>query len=82
MTDDDTDGDVAVCEGTVDGKTTAERKFEGIELAEVFRFDDDEIVSHRVYLGYSGIYNEFPVRCSQFLPVNVIKLSTASDDLF
>lgn len=60
MTDYHADGDVVVREGTVDGKTTAGREYEGIGLADVLRFDDDEIASHRVYLDYNGIYSELP----------------------
>lgn len=61
MTDFYVDGASVVCEGTVDGETTAGRSYEGIGLVDVMKFnDDDEITNHRVYLDYSGIYSQLP----------------------
>lgn len=55
------DGNTVVCEGTVEGETTAGREFEGIGLTDIFGFNDEEqITSHRIYLDYSGILSELP----------------------
>lgn len=55
------DGDVVVCEGTINGRTTAGRSYEGIGLVDVMEFnDDDEISALRVYLDYSAILSELP----------------------
>jgi ketosteroid isomerase-like protein len=60
------DGNVVVAEGTVSGETAAGREYEGIGLADVFEFEDGEIVSHRVYMDYSGIYSELPDEVPDF----------------
>ena len=61
MTDFYVDGNTVICEGTIEGKTTAGREYEGIGLADIFEFDEnDDIKSHRVYLDYSGILSELP----------------------
>lgn len=61
MTDFYTDGDVVVCEGTVEGKTTAGREYEGVGLVDVMEFNEnDDIAVHRVYLDYSAILSELP----------------------
>lgn len=55
------DGDVVVCEGTINGKTTAGRSYEGIGLVDVMEFNEnDEITALRVYLDYSAILSEIP----------------------
>lgn len=54
------DGDVVVCEGTIEGRTSAGREYEGIGLADVMEFDGDRIQELRVYLDYSGILSELP----------------------
>jgi len=55
------DGSVVVCEGWIEGRTSAAREYEGIGLADIMRFNaDDEIASLRVYLDYSGILSELP----------------------
>lgn len=54
------DGDTVVCEGTIEGKTTAGRSYEGVGLVDVMEFDGDEISELRVYLDYSAILSELP----------------------
>lgn len=54
------DGDTVICEGWIEGRTTAGRAYEGIGLVDVMDFDDGEIVAHRIYLDYSGIRSELP----------------------
>jgi ketosteroid isomerase-like protein len=55
------DGDTVVCEGTIEGKTSAGREYEGVGLVDVMEFTDgDDIASLRVYLDYSGILSELP----------------------
>jgi ketosteroid isomerase-like protein len=61
ITDYYTDGNVVVCEGTIEGRTTAGKTYEGIGLVDVMEFDgDDDISALRVYLDYSGILGELP----------------------
>lgn len=61
MTNYYTDGNVVICEGTISGKTTAGRAYDGIGLVDVMEFNDsDEISALRVYLDYSGILSELP----------------------
>ncbi|MFB6253367.1 MAG: nuclear transport factor 2 family protein [Halobacteriaceae archaeon] len=61
MTDFYTDGATVICEGTIEGKTTAGREYEGIGLVDIMEFnEDDEISALRVYLDYSGILTELP----------------------
>lgn len=60
------DGTV-VCEGTINGRTTAGREYEGIGLVDVMELnDDDEITALRVYLDYSGILDELPESVPNF----------------
>lgn len=55
------DGDTVICEGTIDGKTSAGRAYEGIGFVDVVEFDDnDDISEFRIYLDYSGLYTELP----------------------
>jgi len=55
------DGDTVVCEGWIEGETAAGRSYEGVGLADVMEFnDDDEIQELRVYLDYSAILSELP----------------------
>jgi ketosteroid isomerase-like protein len=54
------DGDTVVCEGWIEGRTTAGRSYEGVGLVDVMEFDGDEIAALRVYLDYSGILSELP----------------------
>lgn len=55
------DGQVVVCEGTINGRTTAGRSYEGVGLVDVMEFnEDDEISALRVYLDYSAILSELP----------------------
>lgn len=54
------DGDTVVCEGTIEGRTSAGREYEGIGLVDVMDFDGDRIQELRVYLDYSGILAEVP----------------------
>jgi ketosteroid isomerase-like protein len=61
------DGDTVVCEGTIEGRTTAGREYEGVGLVDVMDFnDDDEIAALRVYLDYSGILSELPEEVPDF----------------
>ncbi len=55
------DGDTVVCEGTIEGQTTAGREYAGVGLVDVMEFNaDDEITALRVYLDYSGILSDLP----------------------
>ena len=54
------DGDTVIAEGTIEGKTSAGREYEGIGLVDVFEFDGEEFAELRVYLDYSGILSELP----------------------
>lgn len=55
------DGDVVICEGWIEGETTAGRTYEGVGLADIMEFNDaDEIQELRVYLDYSAILTELP----------------------
>lgn len=54
------DGDTVVCEGTIEGRTSAGRKYEGIGLVDVMDFEGEKIKELRVYLDYSGILSELP----------------------
>jgi len=55
------EGDAVVCEGTIEGRTTAGREYAGVGLVDVMEFnDDDEIEALRVYLDYSAILSELP----------------------
>lgn len=55
------DGDVVVCEGWIEGETAEGREYEGVGLADIMAFnDDDEIQELRVYLDYSAILTEIP----------------------
>lgn len=54
------DGDTVVCEGTIEGKTTAGREYEGVGLVDVMDFDGEDISELRVYLDYSGILSDLP----------------------
>jgi ketosteroid isomerase-like protein len=61
ITDYYTDNGVVVCEGTIEGRTTAGRTYEGIGLVDIMEFDEgDKISALRVYLDYSGILSEPP----------------------
>jgi ketosteroid isomerase-like protein len=60
MTDFYVDGDTVICEGWIEGQTTAGRSYEGIGLVDIMEFDGDEIATLRVYLDYSGILSELP----------------------
>lgn len=61
------DGNVVVCEGTINGRTTAGREYEGVGLVDVMEFnDDDEISALRVYLDYSAILTEVPEEVPDF----------------
>lgn len=54
-------GDRVISEGTIEGRTSAGREYEGIGLVDVMEFNaDDEISELRVYLDYSGILSELP----------------------
>lgn len=62
------DGDTVICEGTIEGTTTAGREYDGIGLVDVMEFDSDEdIAALRVYLDYSGILSELPNEVPSFL---------------
>lgn len=54
------DGSTVVCEGTISGRTTAGRSYEGVGLVDVMDFDRQEITELRVYLDYSAILTELP----------------------
>lgn len=59
--------DTVICEGTIEGRTTAGREYEGIGLVDVMELnDDDEITALRVYLDYSGILDELPESVPNF----------------
>jgi ketosteroid isomerase-like protein len=68
MTDFYEDGRTVVCEGTIEGRTTAGREYEGIGLVDVMEFNENnDIASLRVYLDYSGILSELPESVPSFL---------------
>lgn len=54
------DGDTVICEGWIEGRTTAGRSYEGVGLVDVMEFDGEEISALRVYLDYSAILSELP----------------------
>jgi ketosteroid isomerase-like protein len=61
------DGDTVICEGTIEGRTTAGREYEGVGLVDVMEFnDEDEITVLRVYLDYSGLLSELPEEVPDF----------------
>ena len=61
------DGDVVVCEGTINGRTTAGREYEGVGLVDVMEFDkNDDICELRVYLDYSAVLSELPEDAPDF----------------
>ena len=60
MTDFYTDGDTVVCEGWIEGRTTAGRSYEGVGLVDIMKFSDEEIAELRVYLDYSAILSVLP----------------------
>lgn len=61
------DGDVVVCEGWIEGRTSDGREYEGVGLADVMAFnEDDEIQSFRIYLDYSGILSALPDEVPDF----------------
>lgn len=61
------DGDTVVCEGWIQGKTTAGREYEGIGLADIMEFNESgEIRELRVYLDYSAILSEIPDEVPDF----------------
>lgn len=61
------DGDVVVCEGWIQGETSAGRRYEGIGLTDIMEFDgNDEIRELRVYLDYSAILTEIPESVPDF----------------
>lgn len=61
MTEFYADGNTVVCEGTVKGKTTAGREYEGVGLVDVFEFDESRYIdAHRIYLDYSAIVSDLP----------------------
>ncbi|MFC7020329.1 MULTISPECIES: nuclear transport factor 2 family protein [Haloarcula] len=61
-----TDGSTVVCEGTIEGETTAGRSYEGVGLVDVMEFADGEITALRVYLDYSAILTEIPDEVPDF----------------
>lgn len=62
------DGNTVICEGTIEGETTAGRKYKGIGLVDVMEFNaDDNIAALRVYLDYSGILSKLPEEVPSFL---------------
>lgn len=67
MTEYYVDGNTVVCEGTIEGRTSAGRSYEGIGLVDVMDFEGDEIAELRVYLDYSGILSELPEEVPSFL---------------
>jgi ketosteroid isomerase-like protein len=60
MTDFYVDGDTVVCEGWIEGRTTAGRSYEGVGLVDVMEFEGEEIAALRVYLDYSAILSDLP----------------------
>jgi len=61
------DGKIVICEGTIEGRTTSGREYEGIGLVDVMEFNDsDEIAVLKVYLDYSGILSELPDEVPSF----------------
>lgn len=54
------DGGTVICEGTIEGETTAGRSYEGVGLVDVMEFEGDAIAELRVYLDYSGLLTEIP----------------------
>ncbi|WP_433632924.1 nuclear transport factor 2 family protein [Halomicrococcus sp. NG-SE-24] len=54
-------GNTVICEGYLDGETSAGRSAEGVPLCDVMEFnEDDELVAFRAYLDYSGFIGEVP----------------------
>lgn len=54
-------GNTVICEGTINGRTTAGREYEGIGLVDIMEFDENKKITElRVYLDYSGILTELP----------------------
>lgn len=61
------DKNVIVCEGTIEGRTSAGRQYEGIGLVDIMEFNNkDEIIALRVYLDYSAILTEMPETVPDF----------------
>ncbi|MFB6308034.1 MAG: nuclear transport factor 2 family protein [Haloarculaceae archaeon] len=60
------DGNTVVCEGTIEGETSAGRAYEGVGLVDVMDFDGDEIAELRVYLDYSALLTEIPEEVPDF----------------
>ena len=62
------DGDTVICEGTIEGTTTAGREYKGVGLVDVMEFDsEDDIAALRIYLDYSAILSELPEEVPSFL---------------
>jgi len=60
-------GDTVICEGTIEGRTSARREYEGVGLVDVMEFNgDDEISELRVYLDYSGTLSTLPEEVPSF----------------
>lgn len=54
-------GNTVICEGYLDGETSAGRSAEGVPLCDIFEFnDEDNIVAFRAYLDYTGFVGELP----------------------
>jgi limonene-1,2-epoxide hydrolase len=55
------DGNTVVCEGLLDGETSAGREFQGIGLVDIMQFNDNgKIEEFRAYLDYSAILSQLP----------------------
>jgi len=60
------DGSTVVCEGTIEGETSAGRHYEGVGLVDVMEFNGEEIAALRVYLDYSALLTEIPAAAPDF----------------
>lgn len=50
-----------ICEGSITGETVTGRRYEGVGVAEIMDFDDnDRISAFRVYVDYSAILDDIP----------------------
>jgi limonene-1,2-epoxide hydrolase len=55
------DGNTVVCEGLLDGETSAGREFQGVGLVDVMQFNHNGLIEEfRAYLDYSAILSKLP----------------------
>lgn len=64
------DGATVVCEGTISGTTVAGRSYDGVGVAEIMDFNEnDDIEALRVYVDYSAILSELPEDVPDYRPL-------------